>query len=145
MIGIMQTKKGVGGNCFQASLATILGLQLDDVPHFFENSDKEWSDDIAAECYDKIQDWLAVRNLRFLELGYDDQDEDLWDRHCQGLCLVTHKATKIQGAMHTVVFRDGKPCWDPNIGDVAGSELPAGIEMVGFIRLLEPDKKDKEV
>ena len=35
----MQTKFGVGGNCQSATIATLLGIQIEEVPDFWENCD----------------------------------------------------------------------------------------------------------
>lgn len=45
----------VPGDCVRACIATILGLELDDVPHFVQLYDCEW----AAE----MQDWCEARGV----------------------------------------------------------------------------------
>ena len=37
---VMQTKLGLGGNCEGATLATLLGLELSEIPDFWEGIDK---------------------------------------------------------------------------------------------------------
>lgn len=55
-----QTKfagEGAGGNCVQASLASILNLPLSDVPHFLEVADR------PAEWELAFMDWLEERGV----------------------------------------------------------------------------------
>lgn len=52
--GVTQTifagdPSGRMGNCLQAAVATLLGLPLDDVPHFAESS--EWASDLASFAF----------------------------------------------------------------------------------------------
>ena len=37
---VMQTKTGIGGNCEGATLATLLGLDINNIPDFWEGCDK---------------------------------------------------------------------------------------------------------
>lgn len=54
MIPVDQTTFGEGvGNCFSACVASILEMQIDDVPFF--GADELW--------WDRFQEWLALRGL----------------------------------------------------------------------------------
>ena len=41
MIKVMQTVTGLGGNCEGATLATLLGLKIEDIPDFWAGCDIE--------------------------------------------------------------------------------------------------------
>lgn len=57
--------EGVGGNCVQASVASILGLPLIDVPHFLEIADRPEEWELA------FMDWLEDRGVGYIRRGGD--------------------------------------------------------------------------
>jgi hypothetical protein len=85
---------GVPGNCAQAAVASLLGIDIDDVPHFAEHR----------------HDWiLCLRAFAALH-GYD-----VWhrspDRYVPfGLAI----GPTARGTEHAVVWRDGEMAWDPH-------------------------------
>jgi len=53
MTPVFQTRLGVGGNCFQACVASVLNLALDDVPDFCNLYKDNW--------WNMFVDWLLMR------------------------------------------------------------------------------------
>lgn len=58
---VMQTKFGAEGNCFDACVASMLGLPLEAVDYF--RSEQTW--------YADFQNWLAPRGLAYVEIDCD--------------------------------------------------------------------------
>lgn len=50
-------------NCFQACVATILGLPIDEVPEACDGAKWDW---------DKFQDWLAGRGFQAIEITFEN-------------------------------------------------------------------------
>lgn len=48
-------------NCFQACVATLLGIPIDEVPDACDGAKWDW---------DAFQDWLASRGLQAIEIGF---------------------------------------------------------------------------
>lgn len=79
MIAIDQTDTtSTTGNCLQASFASLLGMPLDDVPHFAAISGPDWWPAIFRFIHEssdgKLQ--LCLRPLRFPVYGEDDTPAD---------------------------------------------------------------------
>jgi hypothetical protein len=108
LTGVTQTVIGRGpehnepcGNCLQAALATILGLPLDEVPHFLENGP-------AAGWWDRMNAWLIARfGVALLGLT----SEGGWE-----VPPVLHlmQGRTIRDSEHVVVGFAGRMVWDPH-------------------------------
>jgi hypothetical protein len=83
------------GNCMQAAIATLLGLNLDDVPHFAEHDD--W--DV------RLREWSHQRGLIWFTLGVMEVPD--W-----APCLLDGKSPR--GIAHVVVVRGLTTVWDPH-------------------------------
>lgn len=83
------------GNCMQAAIATLLGLPLDDVPHFALHDD--WDDRFKTWCHERGLIWCA-----FAVTDIPD-----W-----APCLLTGKSPR--GIAHVVVGRGLTTAWDPH-------------------------------
>ena len=59
---VYQNKIGYGGNCFTACIASILHLDINEVPNFCANSALDW--------WDKAQAWLVERGYFLLDMKY---------------------------------------------------------------------------
>lgn len=88
-------ENGIIGNCWQAAVASLLDLPLDDVPHF------------AAEpnCDQAFESWLLRRRILWVRLGLLDVPADL-------PCLLV--GTSPRGIAHMVVARGLKMTHDPH-------------------------------
>lgn len=87
---------GDAGNCLSASIASILELQLDEVPNFAQaHGDEAWQ---HAEA------WLSQRGMRLLEIGFADYDTycDTYFANSGEFCIVTGPSTHPDRA-HAVV------------------------------------------
>lgn len=58
MIQVFQTKFGSDGNCFDACLASLLNLSLDEIDYF--RGEETW--------YADLQNWLKPRGLAYVEI-----------------------------------------------------------------------------
>lgn len=87
---------GRPGNCLQAAVASLLGLDLDAVPHFVESTG-DWFEDMAVfvlgHGYELMQHSPAHDPPVFgLAFGFTNRSAD----------------------RHAVVYRDGVMAWDPH-------------------------------
>lgn len=99
MTPVMQTHLGgpeatIVGNCMQAAVASLLDLELDDVPHFVQESTEPW---------DAFARWLYPAEV--VEVDGDTQGELLVFGPTRG------------GTHHWVIYRDGQLAHDPAGGD----------------------------
>lgn len=81
-------------NCFQACVASVLGLPIDEVPEACDGAKWDW---------DAFQDWLATRGMQAIEVGFGNGGT-LYPVRKPVLCIVTGKSPRecVTGA-HAVV------------------------------------------
>lgn len=84
---------GRPGNCLQAAVASLLDLQLDDVPHFIEHED--WLERFAAFC-----------NAHGFQPLYRRPDVHVPYGMAWG--------PSPRGVRHAVVWVNGQMAWDPH-------------------------------
>ena len=96
--------KGVIGDCWRASLASVLELPRESVPHFMKEL---WPDLSNGRPYRATNAWLARRGL---QMRYFPSDQ--W---VQGFYLASGLALNAKWR-HVVVYRDGKLWWNPHPG-----------------------------
>lgn len=85
---------GRPGNCLQAAVASLLDLDLDEVPHFVEHR----------------HDWM--RCLRYFAAWHG---WDVWRRNPdRGVPFGIGTGKTVRGTHHAVVWRDGAMAWDPH-------------------------------
>ena len=110
MIPVDQNKFGKDiGNCFQASVASILELSLDEVPDFCNlYGDEDW--------FFKLGEWLTERGLGIISFERPKDDEG-WDK----------SVLKYTAQFQSKIYWIGS---GPNINGVAHSVVFLGIEMV---------------
>ena len=114
MIPVTQTRTGpVDGNCFAASLASILNLPLRKVPDF-----PECNEDPGVDRF------LAGYGLKYVEVPYDRADPPIGAHTIIGVSP--------RGGMHCVVGKDGRCVWDPHPMDGTGRGLtkPTGYGLL---------------
>lgn len=116
MTPVFQTKHGVGGNCWQAALASILGLDLDDVPNFVQETDPD----------DVYSDFLYECGFIAMQLPGNAEPD------CYYLAFGPSIVT---GHPHVVVARYGDLIHDPHQGR-------NGLERVEYVHLLIPTEID---
>lgn len=122
MTPVFQSVRGVGGDCWRASIATILDLPLEAVPHFYADYVAN-ADDTCDEAERRTDEWLSDRGLRLehLETPGDPLDTIVARRPSiryalwSGLSLNcrTNDPQSPEAFLHTVVLdlervRDGR-------------------------------------
>ena len=92
---------GERGNCFAASIASILELPLVEVPNFCNWDDWRW----------RTNRWLAPRGLTYLDVALPGDARDLlvkfWGYH-----VISGDGPR--GHRHSVVGLKGAVFWDPH-------------------------------
>jgi len=105
---IYQTRYGKGkGNCFQAALASLFEVNLDDVPDFcniYSVDDGMW--------YKEYLKWLNKK-------GYTAITFDIHGEFNLGLgnlhdCFLLVTGKNSDNVNHCVIYRNGKPIHNPN-------------------------------
>jgi hypothetical protein len=132
MTPVMQTiHTAPGGNCFQASVASVLDLPLESVPHFFAASDggmwtqSEWD---AVRCF---AEGIGVRAFWLDPMEAKDQPFVEILKSC-GLFYVAFGPSTVTPFGHCVVMNNGAYVHDPSGGRFLGGEpwLFVGFEKV---------------
>lgn len=93
--------EGRPGNCMQAAVASILGLGLDEVPHFAALPEDH--DDVRP-CWDAFEEFFAKRGFEAVFLAYEFCPESYY--------LASGPSPR--GVSHMVVMQDGKLAHDPH-------------------------------
>lgn len=146
---IDQTRFGwPGGNCFQAALASILELPLDDVPDFCNDN---WQGDWESD----LNEWLYQYGLFSftVDVGKSEPGSMEWlTDNCYVMAAVqsalrkewtTPNGSKEQ-ALHSVVYHKGKVVHDPNPDKLHMDAAPlcfrafCAIDVAAFIKGREP-------
>jgi len=104
---ILHGSEGLDGNCTQASVATIMGIPLSEVPDF-ANLTKD-----AGVFWEMFETW-------FLSKGYQAVMQH-GDRVYDGLYLASGPTSR--GHYHMVVYRAGSLVWDPHPSKEGISEV----------------------
>ena len=112
MIPVMQTvlyqdKPRVYGDCMRASIASLLDLPIEDVPHFLQLAEGH-----VVEFYDLIEEFLEARGISVLwqhELAYHWREGDPSVYH-----LMSGPSPRHAGVSHCIVGRNGHPYFDPH-------------------------------
>ena len=121
MLKIMQTKFGVGGNCQSATIATLLGIQIDEVPDFWDGCDMEDPDHTNVQngriYNNNFNAFLNKFGLTSISLGLDVGDHTEWVQEIstsmQGVPLLVNGLSP-RGYMHSVIWMDGELWHDPH-------------------------------
>lgn len=102
MIPVFQTRYGKDfGNCFQAAVASLFELGLDDVPDFCNVYNKNY--------YEYFVRWLNERGLSAVPIKVDSL-ESLNYKDCY--LLVSGKGK--DGINHQVIYKNGEIVHNPN-------------------------------
>ena len=118
---VMQTKLGLGGNCEGATLATLLGLDLETIPDFWEGIDIKTTDaDESGAIYQgNLNRFLCQHGYRMLNLGVtkDPTERDQnWVVEVSKAIGTKHLVAGIspRGHMHSVIYEHGQLWHDPH-------------------------------
>lgn len=113
MTRVLQTKFGIDGNCLTACLASVLEVELDDIP---EVPQERWWQRMEEALFSRgrLPVWISLETVpKVLSLG-------------------SVQSPRLEGELHSVVVRNGITVWDPH-PDQDAYELPF---VEGFIVLL---------
>lgn len=100
------------GNCFRASVASILEIGIDDMPHFeqtmFDGTDDSW--------YAEFVDWLYDQGYGLVEWYVTHPDHcDIYVGPPPGTyVLATGPSPRHETEAHCVVYRNGELAHDPH-------------------------------
>lgn len=116
MMPTRQTKFGQpDGNCFQACLASIFEIPIDDIPTFGGD------DNPKTGWYYQFEEWSIDRfGLQPIDLMAQASGE-LWFWIPRGHHIINGMGPR--GLMHSVVGRDGKMVFDPHPDDAGLEEI----------------------
>ena len=129
---VMQTKLGLGGNCEGATLATLLGLELSEIPDFWEGIDIKTTDtDESGVIYqENLNSFLKQHGYKMLNLGVT-KDPSERDQQCvtdiSKHLGIKHIVAGIspRGYMHSVIYENGELWHDPH--PEGGGVIPCQI------------------
>lgn len=120
---VMQTRLGADGNCFEACIASILEIPLEEVPDLGGAATPEkWATIINV--------WLAKRGLQYVELDYQEDGDALWRCISTYHIIIGHE---LRGVYHAVVGKNGKPVHDPYPGGAEEFVWGGDFTRLGFL------------
>jgi hypothetical protein len=156
MIPVKQTiffdpdPKSPRGNCYQAVIASLLELNLCEVPHFYEDilpdfktNTEEWNR-IRINQEDRIDNWLELRNLRRIAFSWDKTKNYDVIKNVTPDDLVILSGMSPRGVRHAVIGRlTGVGAWemvhDPHFSNTGIAE-PDFVEKLTTITNSRKDK-----
>lgn len=71
---IYQDKFGENGNCMSAVIATMLQIELSEVPYFIDglnSNNGKTGEENAVIFWDRIDEFLSTKNLEIIHYSYD--------------------------------------------------------------------------
>lgn len=117
---VMQTITGLGGNCEGATIATLLGLNIEDVPSFWEGIDinHPTAPGSGTLYQDNLNYFLRNHGYKMLNFGSDQPSETSteWVIEISKALGVKHLVAGIspRGHMHSVIYEHGQLWHDPH-------------------------------
>ena len=115
---IMQTRLGDTGNCMSACLAMVLGLEIEQVPNFFDLAGRD-----SEKWWQEIRMWLRPRGYDFVLISASAS----WITGIGGALIVGGQTDR--GTSHAVVYLDGKLFHDPH-PDGTGLIEPEDVTLI---------------
>ncbi len=105
-------EKGVIGNCFQACIASLLEIPLEEVPHFVEGNQD------AYFWRKELNVWLAPRGLSFVEIWCPNLANFRWYADEQlanvGYYVLSGPSPRQKNVEHAVIAKGGEIVFDPH-------------------------------
>lgn len=131
----MQDKIGFGGNCMSATIATLLGLELKDVPSFWDGIDIENPAPGSGALFnDNVNYFLRQHGFKLISLGVDSKNvteaDQNWVINISKELGVKHLVAGIspRGHMHSVIYEHGQLWHDPH--PEGGGVIPCQVEFI---------------
>jgi hypothetical protein len=97
------------GDCMAACIASLLEIELDDVPNFAEIYNKEK----GADWYIEYVNFLSKYDLYPLTFNYDLYQ---WGHFHGGYVILSVDSPNIENVQHAVIGQNGKVVHDPRKG-----------------------------
>ena len=129
---VMQTVFGSGdngekaGNCFRACLASILEIQIDDIPDIENLAQDRW--------FPVFHNWLKEQGYEYLGWGNPDNLADSkYASGIEGYVIVCGGSPRGYSRGHAVVFKDAVMVHDPHPSNLGITHL-YGFYMIEKIK-----------
>lgn len=109
---IYQDKFGELGNCMSAVIATMLQIELNEVPYFIDGLDSnngKTKEENAIVFWDRIEDFLESKGLEISHYNYDAD----WLRENPD-CYFLVSGVSPRGRHHVAIYKGDKPFHDPH-------------------------------
>lgn len=90
---VYQTTFGTHGNCFSACLASLLEIEIENVPYFMDKGDM-WLYEVNA--------WLKFYDTQYVHLKYDSQDFGYFGN---SLVIITGPSPRVVDISHAIIGR----------------------------------------
>lgn len=102
---------GSYGDCQRAVIASLLGLEMSEVPNFNEGGPDGY------EFFERLKNFLVRHNLGMLSIPFDGSDIDIVTQHMllhytEGQPY-TVSGQSTRGVNHAVIYRGADLLWDP--------------------------------
>lgn len=125
--------KGVWGDCFRTTIACLLDLAPEDVPHFCDNGVQQ---DVATS---EARVWMAAMGLAFVDVPFGGQDDvgavlSFMGSANPGLHYILTGQSRT-GCAHAVVCKDGKIVHDPSLTE-SGIVGPCEVDRVFWVSFI---------
>ena len=123
MIPLKQTRLGETGNCFETCIASLLNLEIEQVPDLLAYEHGPWME--------KINEWLASKyKLAYIILYLPKIERDCFFSDKDFYHVMIGNTNRSSDIKHAVVGRRGKMVHDPhpdNIGILDDDMLKIGV------------------
>jgi hypothetical protein len=115
------------GNCFEACLASLLEMPIDDVVKIPDGEARNW--------FRLVNEWLSTLGLFFIEFTADDETTKYWGYH---IIIGSSSGSRLE--RHAVVGYNGEMVFDPHPdrSGLVGDDLT-----YGFLIPLDPKERRK--
>jgi hypothetical protein len=120
------------GNCFQAAVASILELPLEEVPHFCQHDDWEV----------RLDRWLADRGLAHVEVKTDTEEACIYPIPEGVHCILSGTTPRHPTRLHAVnaITRGGGVTWEFTHDPHPDRSFLNKVTMIMFLVPLDPAK-----
>lgn len=130
---VMQTKLGLGGNCQSATIATLLGLDIEDVPNFWDGTDLEApaNPNNGVIFNTNFNNFLNKHGYTSISLGVSEGDHTEWVTSISealGDTKILVNGLSPRRFMHSVIWANGALWHDPHPDNTG--VIPANITFV---------------
>lgn len=131
---------GIYGDCYRATLATLLGVDTEQVPHFLhDNCD-------ALTFNTRVNDYLA--QFRLVYMSFNAWDIPQWKKDAGISIPIYHEiaddSPRFSGTGHAVVGKDGEVFHDPHPTKL-GLPKVTDKRTIGFLVQAIPDSRNKTI